>query len=148
VRGFYVQGIVSVCHHPHIHCLAPGGGVSPDNSRWIACRNSFFLGVKVLGRLFHYRFLMHFARDVPEGQAPLPGRTESFALASTLEALCQQAGEIEWWSTPSGLSGDRNRFSSMLHTPHRHLQPAANTDNESRVTFEGRTMPMAAKPRR
>jgi len=45
--------------HPHIHCVVSGGGISPDNSRWIACRNWFFLDVKVLSRLFRYRFLMH-----------------------------------------------------------------------------------------
>jgi hypothetical protein len=33
--------------HPHIHCVVPGGGISPDNSRWIACRKSFFLPVEV-----------------------------------------------------------------------------------------------------
>jgi hypothetical protein len=39
-------------HHPHIHCVVPGGGPSPDGARWIACRPGFFLPVRVLSRLF------------------------------------------------------------------------------------------------
>ena len=44
-------------HHPHIHCVVPGGGLSPDGSRWIACRPGFFLPVRVLSRLFRRLFV-------------------------------------------------------------------------------------------
>jgi hypothetical protein len=44
-------------HHPHIHCIVPGGGPSPDGSRWVACRPGFFLPVRVLSRLFRRLFL-------------------------------------------------------------------------------------------
>jgi len=44
-------------HHPHLHCVVPAGGLSPDGSRWIACRPGFFLAVKVLSRLFRRLFL-------------------------------------------------------------------------------------------
>lgn len=44
-------------HHPHIHCVVPGGGLSPDGSRWISCRPGFFLPVAVLSRLFRRLFL-------------------------------------------------------------------------------------------
>jgi putative transposase/transposase-like zinc-binding protein len=43
--------------HPHLHCVVPGGGISPDGKRWIACRPSFFLPVRVLSRLFRRLFL-------------------------------------------------------------------------------------------
>jgi hypothetical protein len=43
--------------HPHVHCVVPGGGLSPDRSQWIACRPGFFLPVRVLGRLFRAKFL-------------------------------------------------------------------------------------------
>ena len=43
--------------HPHLHCVIPGGGLSADNSRWIACRPGFFLPVKVLSRLFRGKFI-------------------------------------------------------------------------------------------
>lgn len=58
-------GLIAVLHswgqnlhyHPHIHCIVPGGGVSPDGSRWVSCRPGFFLPVRVLSRLFRRRFL-------------------------------------------------------------------------------------------
>ncbi|MFC4216747.1 IS91 family transposase [Pseudophaeobacter arcticus] len=43
-------------HHPHIHMIAPGGGLSPDGKRWVACRPGFFLHVRVLARLFRRLF--------------------------------------------------------------------------------------------
>jgi len=44
-------------HHPHLHCIVPAGGLSPDGERWIACRPGFFLAVRVLSRLFRRLFL-------------------------------------------------------------------------------------------
>jgi hypothetical protein len=44
-------------HHPHVHGIVPGGGPSPDGSRWVACRPGFFLPVRVLSRLFRRLFL-------------------------------------------------------------------------------------------
>ncbi len=58
-------GCISILHswgqnllfHPHIHCVVPGGGLSPDGTRWIGCRPNFFLPVRVLSRLFRRLFL-------------------------------------------------------------------------------------------
>jgi hypothetical protein len=47
----------NLLHHPHLHCVVPGGGISPDGQRWIACRPGFFLPVRVLSRLFRRLFL-------------------------------------------------------------------------------------------
>jgi hypothetical protein len=47
----------NLVHHPHLHCVVPGGGVSPDGQRWISCRPDFFLPVHVLSRLFRRLFL-------------------------------------------------------------------------------------------
>jgi hypothetical protein len=47
----------NLLHHPHLHCVVPGGGVAPDGQRWIACRPGFFLPVRVLSRLFRRLFL-------------------------------------------------------------------------------------------
>jgi hypothetical protein len=44
-------------HHPHVHCVVPGGGPSLDGARWVACRPGFFLAVRVLSRLFRRLFL-------------------------------------------------------------------------------------------
>jgi putative transposase/transposase-like zinc-binding protein len=43
--------------HPHLHCVVPGGGLSPDGQRWVFCRRNFFLHVRVLSRLFKRLFL-------------------------------------------------------------------------------------------
>ena len=47
----------NLLHHPHLHCVVPGGGLSPDRQRWIPCRRDFFLSVKVLSRFFRRCFL-------------------------------------------------------------------------------------------
>jgi hypothetical protein len=47
----------ALTHHPHVHMIAPGGGLSADGSRWIACKPGFFLPVCVLSRLFRRLFL-------------------------------------------------------------------------------------------
>jgi hypothetical protein len=47
----------NLLHHPHLHCVVPGGGLSPDGQRWVACRPGFFLPVRVLSRLFRRLFL-------------------------------------------------------------------------------------------
>ena len=44
-------------HHPHVHCIVPGGGISPDGTRWVPCRPGFFLPVRVLSRLFRRLFV-------------------------------------------------------------------------------------------
>lgn len=44
-------------HHPHVHCIVPGGGIAPDGKQWIRCRSGFFLPVRVLSRLFRRLFL-------------------------------------------------------------------------------------------
>ena len=59
VRGFCAQGIVggSGYHHPHVHCVVPAGGLSPDHCRWIPAANNFFLPVKALSRVFRGKFV-------------------------------------------------------------------------------------------
>lgn len=47
----------TLMHHPHLHCVVPGGGVSPDGQHWVACRPGFFLPVRVLSALFRRLFL-------------------------------------------------------------------------------------------
>jgi hypothetical protein len=47
----------ALTHHPHVHGIVPGGGLSLDGQRWVACRPGFFLPVRVLSRLFRWRFV-------------------------------------------------------------------------------------------
>ena len=77
----------------------PGGGISPDNSRWIPCRRyrkSFFLPGKVLSRRFRKRFLIHLRRSFQKGKLQFRGELESLAHPVAFEALCQKAGRMEW----------------------------------------------------
>ncbi|AKI03368.1 Transposase zinc-binding domain/Putative transposase (plasmid) [Hoeflea sp. IMCC20628] len=69
-------GFIAVLHswgqnlhyHPHLHCIVPGGGLSFDQSRWVACRKSFFLPVRVLSRLFRRLFLEELKQVYDQGQ--------------------------------------------------------------------------------
>ncbi len=47
----------NLLHHPHLHCVVPGGGLSANGERWISCRPGFFLPVRVLSRLFQRLFM-------------------------------------------------------------------------------------------
>ena len=54
--------------HPHLHCVVPGGGISPDGTRWISCRPRFFLPVRVLSRLFRRLFLTYLEEAFDAGK--------------------------------------------------------------------------------
>jgi len=58
----------NLLHHPHLHCVVPGGGLALDHSRWIACRPGFFLPVRVLSRLFRRLFLERLQRASETGR--------------------------------------------------------------------------------
>nr|WP_238558687.1 IS91 family transposase [Paraburkholderia phenoliruptrix] len=58
----------ALTHHPHVHGIVPGGGLSPDRSRWVACKPGFFLPVRVLSRLFRRRFLEELEAIYRRGQ--------------------------------------------------------------------------------
>ena len=58
----------ALTHHPHVHGIVPGGGLSPDGQRWVACKPCFFLSVRVLSRLFRRRFLEALAKAHAAGQ--------------------------------------------------------------------------------
>lgn len=58
----------NLLYHPHLHCVIAGGGLSPDGTRWIACRPGFFLPVRVLSRLFRRLFLEHLDRAFLAGE--------------------------------------------------------------------------------
>jgi len=86
----------ALTHHPHVHCIIPGGGFSADNQRWIACRKGFFLPVRVLSRLFRRSFLSKLGQAYRNGDLHFFGhlsslnRNEDFT--KTLLPLYQQ----EW----------------------------------------------------
>ena len=76
--------------HPHIHCVIPGGGLSPDSSRWIGCRPGFFLPVRVLSRVFRGKFI-----DLLRG-AFKDGRLRGLPDAAAFEALIASSLRTDW----------------------------------------------------
>jgi len=77
----------NLLHHPHVHCVVPAGGIAPDGSGWIRCRQKFFLPVRVLSRLFRGK-LLAFLRDAyANGKIQLRGQWAAFAPARFLAWL-------------------------------------------------------------
>jgi hypothetical protein len=58
----------NLLHHPHLHCVVAGGGLSPDGTQWISCRPGFFLPVRVLSRLFRRLFLDYLLKAFDAGK--------------------------------------------------------------------------------
>ena len=85
-------------HHPHIHCLVPGGGLSEDGTRWIACRPGFFLPVRVLSKLFRGKFLDQLRSAFDRGELCLHGRIAELknrvAFESLLESVCAKKWRV------------------------------------------------------
>jgi hypothetical protein len=70
-------------HHPHVHCVIAAGGLDPDHSGWISSRRTFFLPVKVLGRVFRGKFIAGLKTAFREGKLEFHGH-----LASLTEPRC------------------------------------------------------------
>jgi hypothetical protein len=83
-------------HHPHVHCIVPGGGPSFDGSRWIACRPGFFLPVRVLSRLFQRLFLDALRSAFDAGDLRFFGTLSSLTDQAAFAARIAQCRRIEW----------------------------------------------------
>ncbi|MBS1185700.1 MAG: putative transposase [Proteobacteria bacterium] len=86
----------ALTHHPHVHGIVPGGGLSADGERWVACKPGFFLPVRVLSRLFRRRFLEEFDRAHRAGQLQFFGEDASLADAGSFAAWLTPLRESEW----------------------------------------------------
>jgi hypothetical protein len=86
----------TLLHHPHIHCVVPGGGLSPDRRRWIGCRDNFFLPVKVLSRLFRGKFLALLDAAAKRGALRFAGSTAALADSRAWTSLLRQMHRKNW----------------------------------------------------
>jgi len=86
----------ALTHHPHVHGIVPGGGLSADGERWVACKPGFFLPVRVLSRLFRRRFLEELDRAHRAGQLQFFGEDASLADAGSFAAWLTPLRESEW----------------------------------------------------
>src|SRR5215469_7820018 len=82
--------------HPHLHCVVPGGGLSPDHRRWIACGHKFFLPVKVLSVVFRGRFLAALQRAFQKRELTLAGQLAPLQCPSAFAALLRTAAQPNW----------------------------------------------------
>ena len=83
-------------HHPHLHCVVPGGGISLDGSRWISCRNNFFLPVRVLSRLFRGKFLAFFREAHQQGQLSFFGNCAYLEESDAFQRFAKRLKKSEW----------------------------------------------------
>jgi hypothetical protein len=83
-------------HHPHIHCVVPGGGIALDDSHWVKCREKFFLPVRVLSRLFRHKFLAYLSEAFNNGDLCFHGRLETLAERRNWCRLLAKLGSSDW----------------------------------------------------
>ena len=86
----------ALTHHPHVHCIVPGGGLSPDGQCWISCRPRFFLPVRVLSRLFRRLFLDRLAQAHAEQRLVFFGELAGLADRAVFTARLSPLRRAEW----------------------------------------------------
>jgi len=86
----------ALTHHPHVHGIVPGGGLSTDTTRWVGCRRGFFLSVRVLSRLFRRRFLEALDQLHRSGRLQFFGEHAALADARAFAAWLAPLRDCEW----------------------------------------------------
>jgi len=86
----------ALTHHPHIHMIAPGGGLSLDGQRWVSCRPGFFLPVRVLSRLFRRLFLEKLIAAHDVGHLQFHGAHAGLAARDAFTAYLAPLRTAEW----------------------------------------------------
>jgi hypothetical protein len=86
----------ALTHHPHVHMIVPGGGVSLDGQSWEACRPGFFLPVRVLSRLFHRLFLEKLVATYAAGRLQFFGAQAKLAGRAAFAHYLAPSRKVEW----------------------------------------------------
>jgi hypothetical protein len=86
----------TLTHHPHVHCVVPGGGPSPDGTRWVSCRPGFFLPVRVLSRLFRRLFLDALDAAFQAGKLAFFGDLATLAEPAAFARRLAELRRVEW----------------------------------------------------
>ena len=134
-------GVLAVLHtwnqqlteHPHLHCIVPGGGLSPDRRRWVSSRPDFFLPVRVLSRLFRGKFLHRLRALYAAGELAFPGQIAELAQRQSFDDLIAQLFCKEWvvYSKPP-FSGPEHALRYLARYVHR-----VAISNDRLVRLEG-----------
>jgi Putative transposase/Transposase zinc-binding domain len=83
-------------HHPHVHCVVAAGGLAPDHARWISSHHSFFLPVKVLGRVFRGKFVAALKNAFREAKIEFHGRLAPLAQPRTFASWLRLLFRQDW----------------------------------------------------
>jgi hypothetical protein len=128
-------------HHPHVHCLVPGGGLSLDGARWVSCRPGFFLPVRVLSRLFRRLFLEKLRAAFDAGRLAFFGTRARLADAAVFARCLAELRRIEWvvyakppFAGPAAVLAYLGRYTHRVAIANRRLVALAG----GRVSFRWR----------
>jgi hypothetical protein len=123
----------AMTHHPHVHMIVPGGGLSHDRSRWVSCRPNFFLPVRVLSRLFRRRFLKMLLAAHEADRLKFFGDYASLAERATFIAFLSPLKKVEWvvyakepFAGPEPVLRYLSRYTHRVAISNRRLVAADN----------------------
>jgi Putative transposase/Transposase zinc-binding domain len=118
----------ALTHHPHVHGIVAGGGVSSDGNRWVACRRGFFLPVRVLSRLFRRRFLEELAKAHRSGRLHFFGEHAALAGTRTFREWLAALRKPEWvvytkrpFAGPAAVLAYLSRYTHRVAISNRRL---------------------------
>lgn len=86
----------TLLHHPHLHCVVPAGGLSPDGQRWVGAGEQFLLPVRVLSRLFRGKYLAYLRKAYQEGRLVLAGRLKNLVQPRAWRAFLAPIAQLDW----------------------------------------------------
>lgn len=97
-------GFIAILHtwtqtlldHPHIHCIVPGGGLSPDGKQWVCCNEAFFIAVKVLSRKFRGKFLHYLRKAYGSGDLKFLGKIKDLKEEEEFEKVLTELYAQDW----------------------------------------------------
>jgi hypothetical protein len=129
----------AMTHHPHVHMIAPGGGLPLDGTRWIACRRRFFLPVRVLSKLFRRLMLEKLAAAHKAGKLRFFGEHAHLAGVDAFAAFLAPLKKTKWFvyskrpfSSPKTVLAYLSRYTHRVAISNRRLIAADKTG----VTFK------------
>ncbi|MCE7874755.1 IS91 family transposase, partial [bacterium CPR1] len=86
----------NLSHHPHVHCVVPGGGLSPNGERWVSARKGFFLPVRVLSRLFRGLFLDAVRKAFEAGRMSFSGSLAHLSDPQAFSVWLESHWRADW----------------------------------------------------
>jgi len=106
--------------HPHLHCVVTGGGLSPDGTGWISCRDNFFIAVKILSKLFRGKFLYYLKKSFNERNLEFHGKLEDYRYRERFNELMRESYSKQWVVyTKKPFNNPRSVFEYLGRYTHR-----------------------------